>query len=354
MAPATAAAGAATGAGGVGATSTAPATEGASLLESLIAGGLLAWFVIALVALFHIGFFSSKALRGAPQRTAAGLLPVAFATVLLYLVLAGIAITAGLKLNLFSEEALGRKPAATAPATVPDTQAATASAPAVDETALSPEQQERRSVEQMRVQTLGIGTELLACALALGLVHVLTVGGLRGFGLAPDKIGWGVALGLLAYVILFPILYVDNILVSWLYMAAGHAPTVHETVKDIESTPDFNVRLIFALVAGIGAPIAEEIFFRGFLQTAFIQKFWGFVPQFPPDRNYVPPVYQRWAAILLCSVLFCLMHSIDHMPILFVLSVGLGYIYERTGNLWASIVLHALFNWATLVQLLWS
>ena len=32
------------------------------------------------------------------------------------------------------------------------------------------------------------------------------------------------------------------------------------------------------------------------------------------------------------------------MPPLFVLSMCIGYVYERTGKLWSSITLHALFN----------
>ena len=32
------------------------------------------------------------------------------------------------------------------------------------------------------------------------------------------------------------------------------------------------------------------------------------------------------------------------MPPLFVLAVGLGYVYERSGNLWMTVVAHALFN----------
>ena len=31
-------------------------------------------------------------------------------------------------------------------------------------------------------------------------------------------------------------------------------------------------------------------------------------------------------------------------PLIFLLSLGLGYIYERTGILWASITVHLLFN----------
>jgi membrane protease YdiL (CAAX protease family) len=31
-------------------------------------------------------------------------------------------------------------------------------------------------------------------------------------------------------------------------------------------------------------------------------------------------------------------------PLIFVLSLCLGYAYERTGNLWVPITIHALFN----------
>ena len=34
----------------------------------------------------------------------------------------------------------------------------------------------------------------------------------------------------------------------------------------------------------------------------------------------------------------------DQFPTLFTLSLALGYIYERTGNLWAAVSLHAIFN----------
>ena len=34
----------------------------------------------------------------------------------------------------------------------------------------------------------------------------------------------------------------------------------------------------------------------------------------------------------------------EQMPLLFLLGAALGYIYERTGSLWASMTLHAMFN----------
>jgi membrane protease YdiL (CAAX protease family) len=61
------------------------------------------------------------------------------------------------------------------------------------------------------------------------------------------------------------------------------------------------------------------------------------------------PTWPRWTAILLTSILFALVHnagasSLWMLPPLFLLSVCIGYAYERTGTLWVPIFTHAAFN----------
>jgi len=51
-----------------------------------------------------------------------------------------------------------------------------------------------------------------------------------------------------------------------------------------------------------------------------------------------------WIAIFITAILFASIHDWWEMPSIFVLAIALGYVYERTGNLWACITLHALFN----------
>ena len=60
-----------------------------------------------------------------------------------------------------------------------------------------------------------------------------------------------------------------------------------------------------------------------------------------PARN---PVWQTWLAIVITSLLFAAVHPLWMWPPIFFLSLGLGYCYERTGNLWTSITVHCLFN----------
>ncbi len=86
--------------------------------------------------------------------------------------------------------------------------------------------------------------------------------------------------------------------------------------------------------AAVVAPVAEELFFRGLLQTFFVRLFGS-----------------RWAAVLFASTLFGLVHyPYPHtVPALIMLGVVLGYSYERTGSLLPPIVIHALFNLKALI-----
>jgi hypothetical protein len=83
--------------------------------------------------------------------------------------------------------------------------------------------------------------------------------------------------------------------------------------------------LIFALVCGV-VPVAEEIFFRGFLYGTLRR--WG-----------VP------LAAALSALLFAAVHSqIVHFLPIFLLGVIMALLYERTRSLVAPIMVHAVNN----------
>ncbi len=69
-----------------------------------------------------------------------------------------------------------------------------------------------------------------------------------------------------------------------------------------------------------------------------------------PADIYRPSAGRRWFAILVTSAVFAGIHyqpglsNWGWFPVLFTLAVALGYIYERTGNIWANITVHAGFN----------
>jgi membrane protease YdiL (CAAX protease family) len=86
-------------------------------------------------------------------------------------------------------------------------------------------------------------------------------------------------------------------------------------------------RLAVGVIAVVAAPVTEELVFRGCL--------YGLVRQ----------IGGRWAAVAVSSLLFALIHGhVPSLPGLVILAVGLAWLYEATGSLWAPIALHAGFN----------
>ncbi|MDP6045186.1 MAG: CPBP family intramembrane metalloprotease, partial [Phycisphaerae bacterium] len=88
-------------------------------------------------------------------------------------------------------------------------------------------------------------------------------------------------------------------------------------------------RVLAVFVAVVAAPIGEELFFRGLMQSMF--------------RRYLA---RPWLAVICTSVLFAAVHYgvLQSLPALFALAMALGYSYERTGRLYPPIMIHMLFN----------
>jgi len=101
------------------------------------------------------------------------------------------------------------------------------------------------------------------------------------------------------------------------------------------SSPDPRALACFALTAIVLAPLFEEALFRGVL---------------------LPVVGRRWgggAAVLSSAAVFALAHlSLSELVPLFVLGIGLGWLRWRSGRLGASVLMHALWNSLTFLNLL--
>lgn len=92
--------------------------------------------------------------------------------------------------------------------------------------------------------------------------------------------------------------------------------------------------VLFFVTAAIAAPFFEETFFRGFLLPSLTRYF------------------STWQAILISALIFAIVHlSLSEVLPLTVLGIILGFVYTRTQNLMASVLLHALWNSGTLLAL---
>lgn len=170
----------------------------------------------------------------------------------------------------------------------------------------------------------------------LGVSRLLE-GGLPAFGLPLPRILAGAGVGLLCVFNLYPVVsvvsYVTLALIHWLRL---QPPEPHAILKSLNTWRDPRQIALAIGAAVLAAPIAEEIIFRGVIQTSLVRLFGRVIPQ---------EAAARWSAVVLTAALFAAIHlEPAFMPPLFVLALGLGYLYERTGNLWASMAAHALFN----------
>lgn len=85
--------------------------------------------------------------------------------------------------------------------------------------------------------------------------------------------------------------------------------------------------LASVLVIGILVPIAEELLFRGVVQTYLVSRLGAL------------------AGILLSSFWFALLHmDVALLAPLFVIGIGLGYVRHRYQSIWGAVILHAINN----------
>ena len=131
----------------------------------------------------------------------------------------------------------------------------------------------------------------------------------------------GIAIGAACQLLMVPAIY-------WLLSKAigGHdVSAAARELTDRASSP-ISVILLF-LIVGIGAPIAEEIYFRGMAQTIF-------------GRRLRP----HWA-ILAAAVFFAATHLQPlQFPALLAFGVVLGVLKWRSGRLGPAIWAHLAFN----------
>ena len=111
------------------------------------------------------------------------------------------------------------------------------------------------------------------------------------------------------------------------YVKDNFGGDLQPTVQMIRETKDIGLIAAMFSAAVIGAPIAEEIIFRGYL--------------YPVAKKYT----SQWFAIVFTGVLFGVVHmNLMGLPTLALMGVILAILYERTGSLWAPIICHMAFN----------
>lgn len=133
-----------------------------------------------------------------------------------------------------------------------------------------------------------------------------------------------------------PVMLISAVLTTLVTYLFGQMPKDQVAVEFIRQTKNHPIQFICVLIIVIIlAPLKEEFLFRGLLQSWLKQKF-----------------HHRTAAIALASVIFALFHFASSQELsnivlfcaLFLVSCGLGFVFEKERSLWAPIAMHAGFN----------
>jgi len=159
--------------------------------------------------------------------------------------------------------------------------------------------------------------------------------GFRAFGLLPER-PWGdLGVGLLALVTVLPLVSAAILAAQFvgIWLDSPTQQIGHGLLQQFTEVESPWVLGVWCLAVIGLAPIIEELVFRGLLQSATL----GLVGK-----------HRRWLGIALTGLLFTAIHLSAAawfvLPGLFVLTLALGYVYERRHSLLPAIVLHAGFN----------
>ncbi len=174
--------------------------------------------------------------------------------------------------------------------------------------------------------------------------------GLLGFRFRLLDVPLGVAVGVACQLVLVPL-----ISTPWtaLTEALGWSDAdIREPACRLAEKADdpVGVLLLFAITV-IGAPIVEELFFRGFVQKAAIATFTRHLPD-DPDAARTAVRFGTWFGLVLTAVLFGVVHfQLQQAPALVAFGLVLGVMAHRSGRLGPGIVAHMAFNATTIVTL---
>jgi membrane protease YdiL (CAAX protease family) len=181
-------------------------------------------------------------------------------------------------------------------------------------------------------QTVWLGASLAVAA--VNFRHGLA----RGLGLSLRHWLYDSGRGVFGYLAVLPICFGLFLASKAMYGSIHHQPVPEHQMLVAIRQVSLPWQAMVVVSAVVLAPLCEEVFCRGVLQSMF--------------RRYTA---RPWAAIVLSSVVFAMLHWDNlapggaaagwvQLPAIFALGIVLGYNYERSGRLVAPILIHALFN----------
>ncbi len=191
--------------------------------------------------------------------------------------------------------------------------------------------EDARQGQELLLVLPGMLGQMLWAGLSIGVAVLTFRHGLRrGMGLSARRWRWDALRAAAGCLILYGPVCLSLAAMTWILKAFAPEYIREHALLQVVSEAAWGWRLAAVVSAALLAPLAEELFYRGLVQSWVRQRLGG----------------RPWPAVLIASAAFAACHynQPQAVPGLFLLSVGLGYFYERTGRLAGPILLHGLFN----------
>lgn len=154
---------------------------------------------------------------------------------------------------------------------------------------------------------------------------------LAGLGLNLKTIFGDLSAACLNLVVILPVVSATanfTMLAAQFFVGPAFEWPKHEELKLLMDYPQYSLRALIVIATIVIVPVMEEVVFRGLIQTLL--------------RSYIK---KAWLSIIFASLIFIVFHADTlHWPALFMLSLCLGYSYEKSGSLLRPIFIHAMFN----------
>lgn len=194
-----------------------------------------------------------------------------------------------------------------------------------------------RRLEITRAAVMNTSAQIAGVAVCMAVAAFSFRGGLSGFGLSTRRLRRDLLIVVAMLLAFEPIALLLMWLAQAVMLALGIRPPDHAFIQYLHDpvTPRAILPLLW-IGPVLLAPLSEELFFRGLLQTVLRRTF-----------------RSRLLAVLVAAAIFGLAHFKQPQAVLPLAAFGLftGFVYERTGSLVGPLVFHGAFN---LKNLLWQ
>lgn len=142
----------------------------------------------------------------------------------------------------------------------------------------------------------------------------------------------GVVVGVVGQLLLVPALYIP---LRELWPSTFSKANLEDRAQDLADKAGGFDTVLLALIVVVGAPIVEELVYRGLLQRSVV------------------PALGRSVGVVVVAAVFALIHLTPvEYPGLFLAGLLFGACFALTGRLGTAIVAHAAFNATALVMVL--